>query len=55
MPGHLRSVLDTNVILATHRSFDPASPNAEILARWRRREFHFLYSTDTLAEMPGSC
>lgn len=50
MPGHLRAVLDTNVILAAHRTVDPASPNLEILARWRRREFHFLYSTDTLAE-----
>lgn len=50
MPGHLRAVLDTNVILAAHRTVAPASPNAEILARWRRREFLFLYSTDTLAE-----
>lgn len=50
MPGHLRSVLDTNVILAAHRAIAPASPNAEILDRWRRREFLFLYSTDTLSE-----
>lgn len=50
MSGHLRAVLDTNVILAAHRTASPASPNAEILARWRRREFRFLFSSDTLAE-----
>lgn len=50
MPSHLRAVLDTNVILAAHRTRQAASPNAEILARWRRREFCFLYSPDTLAE-----
>lgn len=50
MASHLRAVLDTNVILSAHRTRHPASPNAEILARWRRREFHFLYSLDTLAE-----
>jgi putative PIN family toxin of toxin-antitoxin system len=50
MASHIRAVLDTNVILAAHRTKHPASPNAEILARWRRREFQFLYSLDTLAE-----
>lgn len=50
MPGKLRAVLDTNVILAAHRTQQAASPNAEILSRWRRREFGFLYTADTLAE-----
>ncbi len=50
MPSHLRAVLDTNVILAAHRTTQAASPNAEILARWQCREFEFLYSIDTLAE-----
>lgn len=50
MSSHLRAVLDTNVILAAHRTQQAASPNAEILTRWRRREFGFLYSPDTLAE-----
>ena len=50
MPSNLRAVLDTNVILAAHRTQQAASPNAEILSRWRRREFGFLYSLDTLAE-----
>ena len=50
MPSHLRAVLDTNVILAAHRTRQAASPNAEILARWRRREFQVLHSADTLAE-----
>ncbi|MBL9132174.1 MAG: PIN domain-containing protein [Verrucomicrobiaceae bacterium] len=43
-------MLDTNVLLAARRSSHPASPNVEILDRWRRREFTFLYSLDTLAE-----
>ena len=50
MPGNLRAVVDTNVILAAHRTARPSSPNVELLTRWRRREFQFLYSTDTLAE-----
>lgn len=50
MPGNLRAVLDTNVILAAHCTQQAASPNAEILSRWHRREFVFLYSADTLAE-----
>lgn len=50
MPRQLRAVLDTNVILAAHRTREAASPNAEILSRWRRREFSFLHSPDTLAE-----
>lgn len=50
MAAHLRAVLDTNVLLAARRSSSPGSPNAEILSRWRRREFVFCYSLDTLAE-----
>lgn len=50
MKPQLRAVLDTNVVLAAHRSRRTASPNAEIFARWRRREFVFLHSIDTLAE-----
>ena len=50
MPSLLRSVLDTNVLLAARLSSQPASPTAEILDRWQRQEFLFLYSLDTLAE-----
>lgn len=50
MPDSLRAVLDTNVLLAARRSSSPSSPNIEILDRWQRREFRFLYSLDTLAE-----
>ncbi len=50
MPGPLRVVLDTNVLLAGRASSHPTSPAAEILARWRRREFIVLCSLDTLAE-----
>lgn len=53
MAGALRAVLDTNVILAAKRSSDAASPNAEVLDRWKRREFAFLYSLDTLMEYAG--
>ncbi len=50
MAGQLRTVLDTNVVLAAKRSKHPTSPNIEILDRWQRREFVFLCSLDTLAE-----
>ena len=50
MAVQLRAVLDTNVVLAARRSSHPGSPNAEVLARWRQREFVFCYSLDTLAE-----
>lgn len=50
MAAHLRAVLDTNVLLSARRSSHPGSPNAEILSRWRRREFVFCFSLDTLAE-----
>ena len=50
MPGLLRAVLDTNVLLAARMSDHPASPNVEVFDRWQRDEFRFLYSLDTLAE-----
>ena len=50
MASALRAVLDTNVVLAAKRSKHPLSPNTEILDRWQSREFHFLFSLDTLPE-----
>lgn len=50
MVSRLQAVLDTNVLLAAQRSSHPSSPNVEILERWQRREFTFLYSLDTLTE-----
>ncbi len=46
----LRSVLDTNVVLAAKRSVNPLSPNAEIIARWMAGEFIWLVTDDVLAE-----
>ena len=45
-----RAVLDTNVVLAAHRSTHPESPNREVLERWRRGEFTLLYSDDVTLE-----
>ena len=45
-----RAVLDTNVVLAAHRTENPRSPNREVLDRWGRREFALLYSDDVLVE-----
>jgi predicted nucleic acid-binding protein len=53
MPGTLRAVLDTNVVLAAQLSPHGTSPSLEILDRWHRREFVFLYSLDTLAVQRG--
>ena len=50
MPGSLRAVLDTNVVLAARLSPHASSPTAEVLDRWQQREFRFLYSLDILAE-----
>jgi predicted nucleic acid-binding protein len=50
MPDSMRAVLDTNVVLAAKLSPHATSPTVEILDRWKRREFRFLYSLDTLAE-----
>ena len=49
MPA-LRTVLDTNVVLAAERSREPASPNREVMARWRLGEFTLLYSADIALE-----
>jgi predicted nucleic acid-binding protein len=49
MPG-CRAVLDTNVVLAAHRATDPASPNREILNRWKLGGFLLLYSADIVIE-----
>ena len=46
----VRAVLDTNTILAAHRSPNPSSPNREVLDRWRRGAFVLLYSDDVLLE-----
>lgn len=45
-----RAVLDTNVVLAAHRTENPRSPNLEVFDRWGRREFVLLYSDDALVE-----
>jgi predicted nucleic acid-binding protein len=49
MPGW-RVVLDTNVVLAAHRSEAATSPNREILTWWKAGEFTLLYSEDVLIE-----
>lgn len=46
----VRAVLDTNVVIAAHRSGGTASPNREILARWAAGDFTLLYSEDVLLE-----
>ena len=46
----VRAVLDTNVIIAAHRSSGTVSPNREILARWEAGDFTLLYSEDVLLE-----
>ncbi len=45
-----RAVLDTNVVLAAQRATNPASPNREILDRWKLGEFALLYSADIINE-----
>jgi predicted nucleic acid-binding protein len=46
----LRSVLDTNVVLAAKLSAHPQSPNAEIITRWMAGEFIWLVSDDVVTE-----
>ena len=46
----VRAVLDTNVVIAAHRSSGATSPNREILARWKAGNFALLYSEDVLLE-----
>ena len=45
-----RTVLDTNVVVAAHRSESPMSPNRDLLRRWRAHEFALLFSDDVLLE-----
>jgi uncharacterized protein len=46
----LRTVLDTNVVLASQRTTSATSPNAAILAHWKDRHFIWLVSTEILIE-----
>ncbi len=46
----VRGVLDTNVVIAAHRSGGAASPNREILACWAAGDFTLLYLEDVLLE-----
>lgn len=46
----LRAVLDTNLVLAAHKSKAPQSPNREIIDRWLQGEFTWLISHDIVAE-----
>ncbi len=46
----LRTVPDTNVLLAAEMSRGPASPNVEYFDRWEGGEFTILFSQDTLLE-----
>ena len=46
----LRAVLDTNLVVAAHKSVHPQSPNREIIDRWLRDEFTWLISDDITAE-----
>ena len=49
-PPVCRAVLDSNVLVAAHRSADPDSPNRELIERWQANEFTLLFSRDTLHE-----
>ena len=46
----LRAVLDTNLVVAAHKSIDQQSPNREIIDRWLCGEFTWLISEDIAAE-----
>ena len=46
----LRSVPDTNILLASQMRAGPTSPNREYFDRWRTDQFSVLYSWDTLRE-----
>ena len=50
MTPMLRAVLDTNVVIASQESRRDTSPNAEIVRRWARGEFTWLFSNDLLDE-----
>ena len=49
-PPACRAVLDSNVLVAAHRSAHPHSPNRELIERWQANEFTLLFSRDTLHE-----
>lgn len=49
-PLACRVVLDSNVLIAAHRSTHSESPNRELIERWQGNEFTFLFSRDTLHE-----
>jgi len=46
----LRTVPDTNILLASEISGHPSSPNKEFFTRWKADEFRVLFSRDTLYE-----
>jgi len=47
----LRVVLDTNIYVAAYLAKNPNSPTAELLKRWRNREFDVLYCREMLFEI----
>jgi putative PIN family toxin of toxin-antitoxin system len=49
-PPVCRVVLDSNVLVAAHRSANPQSPNRELIERWQANEFTLLFSRDMLNE-----
>lgn len=49
-PPACRAVLDSNVLIAAHRSTHSQSPNRELIERWQANEFTLLFSRDTLHE-----
>jgi len=49
-PPVCRAVLDSNVLVAAHRSVNPLSPNRELIDLWRANQFTLLFSRDTLHE-----
>ncbi len=49
----LRTVLDSNVVLAADRASNPLSPNKEIINRWSLGEFIWLVTADIVAEYAG--
>ncbi len=46
----LRTVPDTNILLAAEMSGGPTSPNVEYFDRWESGEFTILFSQDTFLE-----
>jgi len=46
----IRAVLDTNLVLAAHKSKTHRSPNRDVLNRWLDGQFTWLISHDIVAE-----